>query len=346
MGKRWKALAVFAAFLLSLPTGCGTAEDLNATDTAKEETGAGTDTGGKGETAGESQTAGAYTYHLETEEMAWNTSDGEAALTVTLEYPVFEGDTEAEKAINSFFRNWVADKMASYEAEPDSLAEEALEFGESEVSAGAAPWADDYSVAAVTAVQGVISIRQDNYLFTGGAHGMPGRENHIFSETDEAHIGHLVQIFQFFHDNLTDLAAGNLSVLRIENLRLNGIDGGIDSLHRNRALVTGSQNPCLNLSPVILLPILILLDHNQGNGLHLLVSGKPPSAGIAHSSSADGIVLLHRPGVHHPRIILITIWTSHVVLSPSESFSASCKYTENSTARQEKTHKHELPSIS
>ena len=70
MGKRWKALAVFAAFLLSLPTGCGTAEDLNATDTAKEETGAGTDTGGKGETAGESQTAGAYTYHLETEEMA------------------------------------------------------------------------------------------------------------------------------------------------------------------------------------------------------------------------------------------------------------------------------------
>ena len=55
MGKRWKALAVFAAFLLSLPTGCGTAEDLNATDTAKEETGAGTDTGGKGETAGESR---------------------------------------------------------------------------------------------------------------------------------------------------------------------------------------------------------------------------------------------------------------------------------------------------
>ena len=188
MGKRWKALAVFAAFLLSLPTGCGTAEDLNATDTAKEETGAGTDTGGKGETAGESQTAGAYTYHLETEEMAWNTSDGEAALTVTLEYPVFEGDTEAEKAINSFFRNWVADKMASYEAEPDSLAEEALEFGESEVSAGAAPWADDYSVAAVTAVQGVISIRQDNYLFTGGAHGMPGRENHIFSETEGSEV--------------------------------------------------------------------------------------------------------------------------------------------------------------
>ena len=188
MGKRWKALAVFAAFLLSLPTGCGTAEDLNATDTAKEETAAGTDTGGKGETAGESQTAGAYTYHLETEEMAWNTSDGEAALTVTLEYPVFEGDTEAEKAINSFFRNWVADKMASYEAEPDSLAEEALEFGESEVSAGAAPWADDYSVAAVTAVQGVISIRQDNYLFTGGAHGMPGRENHIFSETEGSEV--------------------------------------------------------------------------------------------------------------------------------------------------------------
>ena len=53
---------------------------------------------------------------------------------------------------------------------------------------GVAPWADDYSVAAVTAVQGVISIRQDNYLFTGGAHGMPGRENHIFSETEGSEV--------------------------------------------------------------------------------------------------------------------------------------------------------------
>ena len=40
MGKRWKTMAVFAAFLLSLPTGCGTAEDLNATDTETDETAA------------------------------------------------------------------------------------------------------------------------------------------------------------------------------------------------------------------------------------------------------------------------------------------------------------------
>lgn len=231
MRKRWKAMAVCTAFLLSLPTGCGVAEDLNETDmetagnavtqesmaaveetteewtseeetgkeesteeattkeeTSREETAEEADTGAEGETAGESLTAGAYTYHLETEEMAWNTSDGEAALTVTLEYPVFEGNTEAEEAINTFYRGWAADKLESYEAGTDSLAEGALEFRESEVSAGAAPWADDYSVAVVTAVQGVISIRQDNYLFTGGAHGMPGRENHIFSETDGSEV--------------------------------------------------------------------------------------------------------------------------------------------------------------
>ena len=55
-------------------------------------------------------------------------------MTVTLEYPVFEGDTEAERSHQyAFSGTGLADKMASYEAEPDSLAEEALEFGESEV---------------------------------------------------------------------------------------------------------------------------------------------------------------------------------------------------------------------
>ena len=171
MRKRWKIIAVCAAFLLSLTAGCGAAEDLNTVDTdtaedavTQESMDAGEEstaiaeetaeesTAAVEETTEESLTTGAYTYHLETEEMAWNTSDGEAALTVTLEYPVFEGNTEAEEAINTFYRSWAADKLESYEAGTDSLAEGALEFRESEVSAGAAPWADDYSVAAVTAV--------------------------------------------------------------------------------------------------------------------------------------------------------------------------------------------------
>ena len=213
MRKRWKTMAVCAAFLLSLTAGCGAAEDLNATDTETAGNAVAEEnmdmveesTATVEETTEESLTAGAYTYHLETEEMAWNTSDGEAALTVTLEYPVFEGNTEAEEAINTFYRSWAADKLGSYEAGPDSLAEEALEFGESEVSAGAAPWADDYSVAAVTAVQGVISIRQDNYLFTGGAHGMPGRENHIFSETNGSEVT-LASLLPLSEEEVNELA--------------------------------------------------------------------------------------------------------------------------------------------
>ena len=114
MRKRWKTMAVCAAFLLSLTAGCGAAEDLNATDTETAGNAVAEEnmdmveesTAAVEETTEESLTAGAYTYHLETEEMAWNTSDGEAALTVTLEYPVFEGNTEAEEAINTFYRSW------------------------------------------------------------------------------------------------------------------------------------------------------------------------------------------------------------------------------------------------
>ena len=40
-------------------------------------------------------TAGAYSYHLETK-TAWNAS-GQEACSVSLEYPVFEGGTDAEK---------------------------------------------------------------------------------------------------------------------------------------------------------------------------------------------------------------------------------------------------------
>ena len=78
--------------------------------------------------------------------------------------------------------------MDSYDSDPNSPAQNALEFWESDTTEDRAPWSDEYSVEVVTAVQGVISVRQDNYLYTGGAHGMPGRETHIFSGEDGSEV--------------------------------------------------------------------------------------------------------------------------------------------------------------
>ena len=87
--------------------------------------------------------------------------------------------------MNAFYQEWAADKLDAWETGEDPLVTDALEIRESGADIeGMPPFSDEYSVTGVTAVQGVISVLQENYCYTGGAHGMPGRENHIFRETD------------------------------------------------------------------------------------------------------------------------------------------------------------------
>ena len=149
-------------------------------ETAEPETAASAES----EAAG-SLTAGAYSYHLETKTQSWDDASGQEACSVSLEYPVFEGGTDAENAMNAFYQEWAADKLDAWETGEDPLVTDALEIRESGADIeGMPPFSDEYSVTGVTAVQGVISVLQENYCYTGGAHGMPGRENHIFRETD------------------------------------------------------------------------------------------------------------------------------------------------------------------
>lgn len=130
-------------------------------------------------------TAGTYAYHLETKTQSWNDTAGQEACNVSLEYPVFEGDSSAETAINAFYQEWVSDKLDAWESGEDPFVTEALEIRESGADIGSMPpFSDEYSVTGITVTRGVISILQENYRYSGGAHGMPGRENHIFSGTD------------------------------------------------------------------------------------------------------------------------------------------------------------------
>ena len=204
MKKRWRKMAACFVFLLALPMGCGMAEEgqneMEQTDTAAVES-----TSVVQDADEESMTAGTYTWHKETEETAWNASNGKAAFTVSLEYPFFEGETAAEEAINAFYQEWAAKKMDFYDSDPNSPAQNALEFWESDTTEDRAPWSDEYSVEVVTAVQGVISVRQDNYLYTGGAHGMPGRETHIFSGEDGSEVT-LASLLPLSEEEVNELA--------------------------------------------------------------------------------------------------------------------------------------------
>ena len=159
----------------------GQEEETAAAETAASEDGTAAAEGAEDE----SGAAGTYAYHLETKTQSWNDSAGQEACSVSLEYPVFEGALPAETAINVFYQEWVSDKLDAWETGENPLVTEAVEIRESGADIeGMPPFSDEYSVTDVAMTQGVISILQENYLYTGGAHGMPGRENHIFSGTD------------------------------------------------------------------------------------------------------------------------------------------------------------------
>ena len=217
MKKRLTAAACAAWMILTLivPAGCGQAERSEQPENGQtqesvslpgqepEETEQDSSVVQEPEeSASETLTAGVYQYHLETAEKSWSASNGEEACTVALEYPVFEGESPAEAAINEYFQQWAEEKLAAYET--SEFVQEALEMRESgEYTIPA--YSDDYAVEEVTVAQGVISIRMDNYLYLGGAHGMPGRENHIFSEADGSQIS-LPELLSLSEDEINELA--------------------------------------------------------------------------------------------------------------------------------------------
>ena len=75
--------------------------------------------------------------------------------------------------------------------------------------------------------------------------------------------------------------------------------------------MAGTQNAILNLTAVIGFPVVVLLYDNYRNRLNLLVSGKPLSTGVTETSSADGTIVIRRPGIDYPRIFLTAKWAFH-----------------------------------
>lgn len=206
--KKWICLTLTAALLL---TGCnGKSADGNTGTAAQTESSTVQETSASAETIQESteaatteetQTsgtsaslqAGEYTYHLEQVEKTWSTEKGQLACTVKLEYPVFEGDSDGEKKINEFYEEWVSDRMENYENDPDSIVSYAMQYrmeeensqtaAEGETEAFTMPLSEeDYTVGGVVSHGNVLSVFLESYTYEGGAHGMPGRNNHIFDK--------------------------------------------------------------------------------------------------------------------------------------------------------------------
>ena len=130
------------------------------------------------------------------------------------------------------------------------------------------------------------------------------------------YISHRLQLLQLIHNDLADDRAWNLLLLPVEDLCLHRIHQIINLVGRNRTLMAGPQHAGLTLGTVILLPDIILLDNNQRYRLHLLIGGEALAAFIAQPSTADGIIIICRSGINHPRIIAAAKGTLHMRFLP------------------------------
>lgn len=132
-------------------------------------------------TAADSQAAAEeYAWHTGTFEQTWTLEDGTEAFALRLEYPVFEGDSDAEQTINAFYEEWLADRLSEYEDNPESNLHYAIQTREEIADTAAPAWSDDLTLSGVTIKKHVIAVDSDFYAYTGGAHGMPGRQLHLF----------------------------------------------------------------------------------------------------------------------------------------------------------------------
>ena len=106
-----------------------------------------------------------------------------------------------------------------------------------------------------------------------------------------AHAEHALvfvgQLFQAFHNNLTDLAARNFFLFPAENRCLDRVDRCLNICCRYRTFIARPEYSAFQLSTVILLTVVVLLDHDQRYGLHLLIGCKTLVARITGSSPSD-----------------------------------------------------------
>ena len=126
---------------------------------------------------GETGHIGPYTFHLTSYDWDWSLEGYGQFFAVELEYPVFEGDTEAERGLNAYYETWLNTKRLEYEEDEYSTPNQIL----SDIDEGYV-WeetsgSEDYQVESMAMTNEVFSVLRSSYLYyPGAAHGMPFRE--------------------------------------------------------------------------------------------------------------------------------------------------------------------------
>ncbi len=165
------------AFLLALPCAAPMAGrmDVRAAGIPAGEQGAEGTAADEPDQAAESQSEGLQ-LKMKTYKKDYKTKEGRIYKTVSFEYPVAQGDSDAAKAFNKFYKSLLTKwKKAAQENLKDAQ-EDTAQLEDTE------RYYSDEVRCEITADDGkYISILQLGYDYSMGAHGMPYRYTYIFN---------------------------------------------------------------------------------------------------------------------------------------------------------------------
>ncbi|MPN24258.1 hypothetical protein SDC9_171653 [bioreactor metagenome] len=115
----------------------------------------------------------------------------------------------------------------------------------------------------------------------------------------KAHIGHLIHILEFPHDDFANIARRDLRCERVKHFAAYVFDQFVLHIRRNRALLAGLAHAHANFFRIKRLPSAIPLDNHDRYLLDLLVGRKAFPAVDAFAPAADGAPVLRWARVNH-----------------------------------------------
>ena len=127
----------------------------------------------------------------------------------------------------------------------------------------------------------------------------------------KAHIGHLVDLLQFVHGQLTDVHGGYFPLVAVQKRLLDAVHRRLQRLVADLPFLTGAQHAAQQFLAVKGLPGAVPLDDHQRHGLHDLVGREALGAAQAFPAAANLFPVLGGAGVDHLGIQFAAVRTFH-----------------------------------
>src|SRR5690606_1239257 len=122
----------------------------------------------------------------------------------------------------------------------------------------------------------------------------------------EAHVGDLVEITQFVHDQLTELAAGNLALSHRQQATLDAVDGCLDGFGGDRTFAQGEGEAGGELVVVELAAVAIAFDDLRHLQIDAFVGREALVAGDTATTATYDVAFIVLPGIRHLGVGVVT----------------------------------------